>query len=233
MNRNRISLFIILLTSSLLSLNIQSAKAQKVSAPSDTLRTSAFYQGTSIDVDILGAGMHFLGTDYMSAEVSMEANLKNRFLPRIEIGYGKFDETHDETQIHYKTSAPYFRLGMLYNVMHKKPHLPGFVAVGLMVGHSSFEYDVHAPAMQDPSWEDVNIPFEYNGIKSNATWAELVINLRTKVYKSFSMGWSIRYKRIFSSKKGENTEPLYIPGFGKNKDSQWGITYNLIYKLPF
>lgn len=45
--------------------------------------------------------------------------LKNRFIPIIEIGYGHTDTTDDETNIHYKASAPYFRIGMNYNILFK------------------------------------------------------------------------------------------------------------------
>ena len=31
----------------------------------------------------------------------------------------------------------------------------------------------------------------------------------------------------------ENSEPYYIPGYGKGSKTNIGITYNLIYKLPF
>ena len=48
------------------------------------------------------------------------------------------------------------------------------------------------------------------------------------------MGLSVRYRVRTSMKKTENTEPWYIPGFGKNKANHFAIgTYSLIYKLPF
>ena len=46
--------------------------------------------------------------------------------------YGKanWDKRKDvykrQTNIHYKASAPYFRIGMNYNFFCKKPYLPGF-----------------------------------------------------------------------------------------------------------
>lgn len=70
--------------------------------------------------------------------------------------------------------------------------------------------------------------------KSNAGWVELVGGLTTKVYKNFYMGLSVRYRVRTSMKKTGNTEPWYIPGFGKNKANHFTIgTYSLIYKLPF
>ena len=150
-----------------------------------------------------------------------------------QIGYGSTDTVSEETDIHYKTSAPYFRIGAGYNVFHKKPYLPGKLLVGARLGFSSFSYDVEAPAMNDPVWGGNAIPISYEGVKSNAAWLELVAEVRTNVYKNFHLGFSIRYKSLFCAKKSENSEPWYITGYGKNKSSGFGITYNISYLLPF
>ena len=70
-------------------------------------------------------------------------------------------------------------------------------------------------------------------MKTNASWLELVASLKTHVYKGFYLGLSVRYRSLIKVKKSENSEPWYIPGFGKNKSTNFGVTYNLIYKLPF
>ena len=174
-----------------------------------------------------------LGSDVTSTEVGFEVNLKNRFFPVIELGYSDINTTDDETNIHYKATAPYFRLGLNYNVFYKKPHLPGYFTVGLRYGFSSFSYDVQAPDLTDPNWGGISVPVAYEGVKTNTSWAELVLGLRTQVYKSFYMGFTVRYRSQLSLKKSLHSEPYYIPGFGKNKSSNFGFTYNLIYRLPF
>jgi hypothetical protein len=68
----------------------------------------------------------------------VEVNLKNRYVPVAEIGYGTTDTTDDGTNIHYQASAPYFRIGMNYNVFFKKPYLPGFLYGGIRYGFTSF-----------------------------------------------------------------------------------------------
>ena len=108
------------------------------------------YQGTSIGVEIAGLGSYLLGSDILNTEIAVQANLKNRFLPVIEVGYGKADAINDGNNLHYKTSAPYFRIGMDYNVFYKKTHLPGYLYVGLRYGMSSFSYDVDGPSMESP-----------------------------------------------------------------------------------
>ncbi len=192
-----------------------------------------FYQGTTIGVDIFGLGSKVFGGDITSTEISVEVNLKNRYVPVAEIGYGTTDTTDDGTNIHYKASAPYFRVGMNYNFFFRKPYLPGFLYGGIRYGFTSFSYDVSAPAMKDPAWGFPEIPFSYDGVKTTVTWAELLAGIKVNVYKNFYMGWSLRYRIRMNMKKTEHTEPWYIPGFGKNNSTNLGVTYSLIYKLPF
>ena len=51
-----------------------------------------FYQGTSIGVEIAGLGSYLLGSDILNTEIAVQANLKNRFLPVIEVGYGSKEQ---------------------------------------------------------------------------------------------------------------------------------------------
>ena len=52
-----------------------------------------FYQGTTIGIDIFGLGSKIFGGDITSTEISVEVNLKNRYVPVAEIGYGTTDTT--------------------------------------------------------------------------------------------------------------------------------------------
>lgn len=236
MKKERISIFIIGLLSLSNWLGLTTATAQEVmNTPltKEEWQATPLYQGTYVGFDIFGLGSKVFGSDFTTAEVSAEVNLKNRYFPIVEIGYGQTDMTDEETDIHYKTSAPYFRIGVNYNVFYKKPYLPGQFLVGLRYGFSSFSYDVAAPAMTDPTWGAPTLPFDYKGVKSNAGWLEIVIGLKANVYKNFHMGLALRYRSRMSVKAAENSEPYYIPGFGKNKGTNIGVAYTLVYKLPF
>ena len=82
--------------------------------------TIPLYNGTYVGVDLYGVGSKLLGGDFMSSEVSVAVNLKNKFIPTIEFGMGGTD-TWSETGIHYKSKmAPFFRIGVDYNTMAKK-----------------------------------------------------------------------------------------------------------------
>lgn len=205
-----------------------------VSQPQEEKEQTPLYQGLSVGVEIAGLGSYLLGSDILSSELAIQANLKNRFLPILEVGYGKADAFNEGNDLRYKTSAPYFRMGMDYNIFYKKTHLPGYLYAGLRYGMSSFSYDVSGPDMTDPNYGgEISYPYAYTGLKSKASWMEAVVGLKVKIYKGFCMGWSLRYKKRIKVDGHENSIPWYVPGFGKNAGSSFNLMYNLIYNLPF
>lgn len=235
MKKESISTYIIaLLALSSLWMMPGKLQAQETPKPSETEETKpALFQGVYVGVDVFGFLNKALGSDATTTEASVEVNLLNRFFPVVEFGYGSMDTTGEDTDIHFKTSAPFFRAGFNYNIFYKKPHLPGYFTAGLRYGFSSFDYDVQAPDLVDPNWGHVHIPIDYQGVKTKASWLELVIGLKTNVYKNFYMGFTVRYRSRISMTKNEYSEPYYIPGYGRGKPNNYGITYNIVYKLPF
>lgn len=235
MKKKSISIFIIaLLTLSSLLLCPTRLSAQNTQIPeSEKKEKQPFLQGITLGVDMYGFLSQALGSDFRSTEASIEANLLNRYFPVMEIGYGSTDITDVETDIHFKTSAPFFRIGADYNVFYQKTHLPGYLTVGIRYGFSSFEYDVQAPDLTDPNWGHIQIPVNYTGVKCNVGWLEAVAGLQANVYKRFYLGFKVRYRSRLHMTKNENSDPYYIPGYGQGKSSNLGITYSIIYKLPF
>jgi hypothetical protein len=195
------------------------------------------YNGISIATDLVGIGSKVLGSDFLTAEISVEANLKNRFFPIVELGYGSTN-TWGDRETHYKGSAPFFKLGMNYNTMYKKDN-KGYLYVGLRYAFSPLKYDVFTndingnPELNDPIWKENAPAFNHKGLKGNMHWFELVCGVKVHIYKPIYMGWSVRMKRRLSSSSSEHGDPWFVPGFGTFGSSKWGITYSLIYQLPF
>ena len=227
------SIIVLLALSSLLALPTRlSAQSTKLLKDGEK-KEKPFFQGITVGVDVFGFLNQALGSDVRTTEVSIEANLQNRFLPIVEIGYGSTHAMDEETEIHFQTSAPFFRVGMNYNVFYQKPELPGCLTVGLRYGFSSFTYDMQSPDLVDPNWNHTHVPVNYTDVKSNVGWLEAVVGMRANVFKDFYLGLNVRYRSHLSMTKNENSEPYYIPGYGRGKPNNFGITYSLIYKLPF
>jgi len=197
-----------------------------------------FYNGLSISADLFGVGNKVFGADYISSEVGIEANLKNRFFPVFEAGFGSSDAWNEDKDIHYKAAAPFFRLGMNYNTMYKKGSR-NYLYVGARYGISIFNYDVRSlsdgeydnPRLVDYIWKE-SLPFNYSGLSATIQWFEIVTGVKAHIWKNVSMGWSIRLRYRLSSSISKHGNPWYVPGFGKY-DSNIGMTYTIAYKLPF
>lgn len=220
--------------------------SQKKAKEEIKVDTIPFYNGTYVGVDIFGIGSKLLGGDFLSSEVNVRVNLKNKFIPTVELGLGQTD-TWNDNGIHYKTPAsPFFRIGVDYNTMSKKKEKNSFLYAGLRYGFSSFKYNVSSmpfddpiygggianPALPDNIWGG-SVPYDYNGLKASMHWFELVAGIQVKVYHNFYMGWALRMKWKIAASTNEYSNPWYVPGFGKYNSSNLGITYSLIYKLPY
>ncbi|WP_455584508.1 DUF6048 family protein [Bacteroides sp.] len=203
------------------------------------------YNGTYIGVDLYGIGSKLFGGDFLSSEVNVTVNLKNMFLPSVDVGYGTTD-SWNETGIHYKSSAPFFRIGLDYNTMAKKKEKNSFLYVGLRYGFSHMKYDISSMPMTDPAFggeiENPNledniwgesVPYDYPGQKATMHWLEFVAGVKVQIYRNFYMGWAVRMKYRLSASLSEYGNPWMVPGFGKYSSKNMGVTYSLIYKLPY
>lgn len=169
-------------------------------------------------------------SDYGEVEGGVRLNLKGKYFPVIEAGLGLCDKTHDETDIHYKTSAPFARIGIDYNFMKDKMS-NNRIYGGLRFGYTSFKYDMDAPPLNDPYWDGSRLDFNFKDVKSNASWCEFVFGLETRIWQRFSLGWSARYKRRLSHKVSDVGKAWYIPGYGENDGHLFTGTFNVVFNF--
>ena len=222
----------IFISSLLLLLLSQPMAAQTANGTNSEESTFAF-KGVSVGVDAYGY-INTLFDDYVSTEVAIQANLGNRFFPAVEIGYGSTDTTDKMTGIYYKSSAPYFRVGMDYNFLYKKKgKLSGYKLYALArYGWTKAKYDVKSPAITDPVWGGTT-EVDLTGVKASCSWFELGVGVQVKVWKIIHLGWSVRYKSRLKEGEGDSSQVWYIPGYGENKSNAFGGTFSLIVNIPF
>ena len=89
----------------------KSAKAEKDSV--------AFFRGVAVSADVVGL-TQLAFSDYGQYEAALRINLKDRYFPVFELGYGTADADNPTTNLRYKTSAPYWRVGADFNIAKNK-----------------------------------------------------------------------------------------------------------------
>ena len=207
-----------------LVISVGSLSAQtKAEAPQQEV-----FQGIYLSGDMFGYVYPiFVKDKFYSTEASLTANLKNRFFPVAEIGYGYTDMVSQLYEIGYRTHASYYRIGMDYNVQYKNGK-HNYIYLGGRIGYTTFNYDVDAPPLKDPIWGG-EAPVRFTDMPCRAIWAEAVGGVRAEIAKNLYLGWSLRYKIPIHTGPIANGGPWYIPGFGVGSKAVLGATYTVSY----
>lgn len=169
---------------------------------------------------------NFVKDKFYSTELSLAVNLKNRFFPVLEAGVGHTNMVSHLYDIGYSTRAPYYRIGMDYNMQYKNGR-SNYIYLGARVGYTTFKYSVDAPALIDPVWGD-EASMKFLNVPNYSFWIEAVGGVRAEIAKNIYMGWSLRYKYLLHRSMAYGG-PWYIPGFGTGKKTVLGATYTIGY----
>ena len=184
------------------------------------------FRGFQVSFDLVGPARLML-SDRGDIEGALRINLHDQWFPVIEIGVGKANHDKEEvTKITYKTTAPYFRIGIDLNLLKNK-HQPNRLYGGIRYAFTSYKADILRKNLEDPVWKTAT-DFGEEGIKCNMHWFEVVVGLDAKIFGPLHLGWNIRYKRRISHKEGDLGQSWYVPGFGTNDQNSVGLNFNVI-----
>lgn len=215
--------------STLLALGALSASAQGLKQQVERPDTTRFFRGLQVMADAVGP-IQLAVSDYGQYEAALRINFKDKYFPVFELGYGTANHEDDPvTHVAYKTSAPYGKVGMDFNIMKYK-HDIYRVYIGARYAFTTFKYDVASPVLTDPVWKDP-AAIQLNNVSASYHWAELLFAVDAKIWGPLHLGWSVRYRRRLAHNDGESGNVWYVPGFGKTGNSRLGGTFNIIINL--
>jgi len=187
--------------------------------------TTAFFKGFAVSVDLFGPAMKVFG-DYGQYEAALRINLKDKYFPIFELGYGMCDHVDDATEVSYKTKAPYGRIGIDFNLMKNKHDIYRLYG-GVRYGYTNYKFEIGAPPITDPVWKDV-VDYSAKDVKCYYHWAEFVFGVDATLWGPLHLGWSVRYRNRLFYDAGNLDNTWYVPGFGKSAKSNFGGTFNII-----
>lgn len=191
-------------------------------AKKDTIPT---FRGLQIYADLVGVAQLAV-SDYGQYEAGLRVNLKDKYFPVVELGYGEADHHNDVTQTGYNTKAPYGKIGIDFNVLKNK-HDIYKVYAGLRYAFTSFKFDVSHPDVKDPVWGN-ETPYGGSDIKGKYHWAEAVFGVDAKIFGPLHLGWTVRYKRRLKHDIAEMGNCWYVPGYGKTGSTLITGTFNVM-----
>jgi len=183
-------------------------------------------RGFQVSFDLVGAAQMMFG-DYGQYEAALRLNLHDQWFPIVEVGYGKANHEEDlVTGLTYKTSAPYFKAGVDFNLLKQK-HQSNRLFAGFRYAYTSYKVDIWRQNLPDPVWL-WETGFGVRDEQCSQHWLEAVIGIDAQVFGPFHLGWSVRYKQRLAHDDGLIGKTWYVPGFGLWDTSALGATFNVI-----
>jgi len=220
----RISKYISALLFSLLCFGSAHAEGE-----GEVIPKAPFFCGVAVQADLAGPIMKIVGTRFDQLECGARLNFRDHYFPIFELGIGECDREGQQNNNKFHTRAPYFRMGMDYNL--NKKHNGNRLFAGIRYAFSTFKYDFSDPDFSDPVWDNTSKGFALNDQHGRMQWLEICAGCETKLWSFIRLGWTLRFKARLHQKGNTYGDPYYTPGFGKNGATTWGGTCNLIFDV--
>ncbi len=192
-----------------------------------------FFQGFRLDFDISPLITTFISKGETYAfEGAVQTKILGKYFPVVEAGFSGANKTTWDN-IHFKTNGAFMRAGIDLNVLKQKntkKKYTNYFLVGTRLGFSTFGYDMLNVVISDDYWNET-LTYNFENQISAKVWFEIAASVRVEIFKNIYLGWTIRNKNMLTNDKEGKISPWYVPGFGINKTSIWGVNYALGYRF--
>jgi hypothetical protein len=203
--------------------------------PKDSIPQKTERFGIRAGVDLYKLARSVYDDNYKGLELVGDYRLTKKFYLAAEIG--NENKTTDDTRLNFTTKGSYIKAGFDYNTYENWLDMENVISVGLRYGVSSFSQELNSYQIYNPTpyfGEAPELVSGENVSGLSAGWIEVAVGVKVEVFNNVFIGFSARVNRIMSNKQPENFENLYIPGFNRTYDGDFGVGFNytLSYFIP-
>lgn len=212
----------------LVLLSFVSNSQEKTEVKKDSIAPKKERYGLRVGVDLFKLTRSFYEDDYRGLELVGDYRLTRKHYLAAEIG--NEDKTVDEDQMNFTTKGTYLKVGFDYNTYQNWLNMENIISIGLRYGISSFSQTLNSYELYNPDHYYGEAPIvyptdgKYNGL--SAQWVEVVAGMKAEVFNNVFVGFSVRLNRLITQKQPDNFENLYIPGFNRTYNGDFGVGFN-------
>jgi len=191
--------------------------------------------GIRVGADLSKIARTIYDSNYQGLELVGDFRLNKKYYFAAELG--SENKTTDDELINFKTTGTYIKVGFDYNAHENWLDLENIISIGLRYSASRFSqkinsYEVYNTNPYFGAIPDTPSGREFGGL--SAQWVEVVAGVKTRVFDNFFVGFTLRANRLVSNQKPVGFDNLYIPGFNRTYDGDFGVGFNytLTYFIP-
>jgi hypothetical protein len=191
--------------------------------------------GIRVGADLSKIARTLYDKNYQGLEIVGDFRLTKKYFLAAEIG--SENKTTDDDQINFKTTGTYIKVGFDYNAHENWLDLENIISIGLRYSASTLSQRINSYEIYNTNpyfgvVPDTQPGREFGGL--SAQWVEVVAGMKTRVFDNFFVGFTLRANRLVSNQKPVGFDNLYIPGFNRTYDGDFGVGFNytLTYFIP-
>ena len=191
--------------------------------------------GLRLGVDLFKLSRGFYDKNYKGIELTGDFRWSKKYYLAAEIG--NENKTTLDDRLTSNSKGTYLKVGFDYNMYENWLDMENIISVGLRYGLSSFSQELNSYKIYNshPYWGElpaVTASEQFNGL--SASWIEVVTGLRAKMFNNVFVGFSVQLKTLVTNKKPNGFDNLYIPGYHRTYNGNFGIgvNYSVSYLIP-
>ncbi|MGQ7947042.1 DUF6048 family protein [Flavobacterium sp. WC2509] len=208
---------------------------KKLETTTDTIKPKTDRYGLIIGTDVFKIVRSFYDSNYKGLAFVADYRLTKKYYAYGEIG--SEDVTVEDPLLNTTTKGAYLKVGFDYNAYTNWLDMENLITVGVRYGFSTFNeslnnYSIYNPHPYFDQSTSIESDKSYNGLTAN--WLEVAAGINVKVLNNIYVGFTLQLKALVTSSEPNNFESLYIPGFNRTYDGNFGagFNYTVSYFIP-
>lgn len=193
----------------------------------DSIPVKTDRYGIRVGLDLFKLTRALYDKDYKGIEFVGDYRLTKKYFLAAEIG--NENKTTDDDRVNFTTKGSYLKAGFDYNAYENWLDMENIISIGMRYGFSTFNQQLNSYRIYNANPYFGEVPVIPSGQKFDgltASWIEVVAGVKAKVFNNVFMGFSLRLNRLITNKEPENFSNLYIPGFNRTYDGDFGVGFN-------
>ncbi len=213
----------------------QSTKKETPVKTKDSIPARVERYGVRFGLDLYKLTKSFYEKNYKGLEIIGDYRLSKNYYLAAEIG--NENKTTDDTRLNFTTKGTYIKAGFDYNSYENWLNMENMVYIGLRYSASTFSQELNSFKTYNRNQFFGETTSQISGEKFDglsAQWIEFVAGIKAKVFNNIFVGFNFRINMLLSNKKPDTFDNLYIPGFNRTYDGDFGagFNYTVSYLLP-
>lgn len=191
--------------------------------------------GLRVGVDLYKLTRGLYDSNYKGLELVGDYRLTKNYYLAAELG--SENKTTEDTRLTSTAKGTYIKAGFDYNGYENWLNMENIISIGLRYGMSTFSQNLDSYRIYNshPYWGELpskDSNEKFSGL--SAGWLEVVAGLKVKVINNIFVGFSLRMNTLLFNSKPDNFENLYIPGFNRTYNGNFGagFNYTVTYFVP-